>query len=335
MSLEFMPLFDALLPWLLIIFTGIILLLINPQPSQAVGLGLVYVIFALFVLGYDRVRQRLRKQVDELRSLSVMSQTMRANLEFDSLLNMIYLQVNHLLDADNFLVALYNQQRLEYPIVVERGQQLERPPFSADSNTLIHHVLKTQEPLLISSDVAGYAYGLKVAAPDKVESWMGVPLLASGRLLGAMSVGSTDLGKQFTPDSLRLLNIVAANASVAIENAQFYEQQRTRVTQLATLNQVIALLTGTLSFDAVLDTVISSASTISDSTAVTVYLFWDEGKSSLALVRSAGLSDKFQNDPPDPLLAADWQESNQQSPLAVSDVREEPRAAAVRNLMIR
>ncbi|HLU09460.1 MAG TPA: GAF domain-containing protein, partial [Oceanobacillus sp.] len=46
-------------------------------------------------------------------------------------------------------------------------------------------------------------------------------------------------------------------------------------------------------------------------------------------------SDKFQNDPPDPLLAADWQESNQQSPLAVSDVREEPRAAAVRNLMIR
>jgi K+-sensing histidine kinase KdpD len=332
-----MTLFDALLPWLLIIFTGIILLLIRPQPSQAVGLGLVYVIFALFVLGYDRVRQRLRKQVDELRSLSVMSQTMRANLEFASLLNMIYLQVNHLLDTDNFLVALYHEQELEYPLVIERGQQVQRPASPRDSKTrsLLHHVLDTQEPLLIPSDVAGHAHGLKVTAPDKAESWIGVPLLASGRLLGTMSVTSTDPAKPFTPDSLRLLNIVAANASVAIENALFYQQQRARVTQLATLNQVLALLTGTLSFDAVLDTVISSASAISGASAVTVYLFWDEAKSSLALVRSAGLSDQFQNDPPDPLLAREWQDSNQQSPLVVTDVREEPHAAALRNQMVR
>lgn len=333
-----MALFDALLPWLLIIFTGIILLLIRPQPSQVVGLGLVYVIFALFVLGYDRVRYRLRKQIGELRSLSVMSQTMRASLEFTSLLNMIYLQVNHLLDIDNFLVALYNEKQLEFPLVIQRGQQVKRSPRPLDSKarSLIDYVLETQAPLLIASDVAGHAQQLKVTVEDQAESWIGVPLLASGRLLGVLVVLSTDPNRLFTPDSLRLLNIVTANASVAIENAQFYEQQHARVTQLATLNKILALLTGTLSFDSVLDTVISSATTISNASAVTVYLFWDEAKSALALVRSAGFSEHFQSDPPDPLLVEyRSQDPNQQLPLVVTDVRDEGRAAAVRSQMLR
>ncbi|MBC7810237.1 MAG: GAF domain-containing protein [Burkholderiales bacterium] len=88
------------------------------------------------------------------------------------------------------------------------------------------------------------------------------------------------------------------------ENAQLYNQQRARVTQLATLNNVLSLLTGTLSPDLVLDTVISSASAISDASAVAVYLFRQGEPESLTLARAAGLSPGFVANPPGLLLTA-------------------------------
>ena len=97
-----------------------------------------------------------------------------------------------------------------------------------------------------------------------VVSWLGVPLLSGGHLLGALVVTSTDPRRRFGDDDLRQLNIVAAATSVALENAQLYRQQKERVSQLATLNRIVALLTDTLSPDTVIDTVISSASTIAE-----------------------------------------------------------------------
>jgi NtrC-family two-component system sensor histidine kinase KinB len=76
--------------------------------------------------------------------------------------------------------------------------------------------------------------------------------------------------------------------------------QQKRVVQLSTLNRVLALLTDTLSPDTVIDTVISSASTVSESaTAVAVFLLADD-KSKLE--RSVGLSQQFCTSYPTPLL---------------------------------
>ncbi len=115
-------------------------------------------------------------------------------------------------------------------------------------------------------------------------------------------------------------------------------QQKERVNQLATLNQILALLTDTLAQDTVIDTVISSASTLADANAVAIFLFWDEAKSTLALVRSAGLSDKFQADLPDPVLVAEAKARAvpiDLQPIVVVDRAHEPRAASLRSIMER
>lgn len=109
--------------------------------------------------------------------------------------------------------------------------------------------------------------------------------------------------------------------------------ERERVTQLATLNRVLPLLTDTLSPDTVLDTIISSASVIGESSAVAVYLYTNlYVNDELELARSAGLSDNFQLVPPVPLLAGEVS-SEPQAPVVVTDVAAEPRAAAARPTM--
>lgn len=308
--------------------------------SQAVFLaGLVFGVIILYTLSLSEYR--LRKQLNELRTLSVVTQAMRAHLDLDGLLRTIYVQIAYLLDIQNFMVVLYDleERRLNFPLVIRRGQEEAATVARTINyeNTLMGYILKTETPLLIAGDVAEKARELGVQPPDSAtESWLGVPLLAGGRCLGVIIVTSDDPDRQFTPDDLRLLNIVTASSSIAVENAQLYRQQTERASQLITLNRVSALLSGTLSPDTVLDTIISSASAISSANAVSVYLYWDDARSTLPLVRSAGLSDQFALNPPDPLLPSHPADPTQ-PPVAVviSDVVTDQRAEPLREVIVK
>ncbi|MDX2161071.1 MAG: GAF domain-containing protein [bacterium] len=114
-----------------------------------------------------------------------------------------------------------------------------------------------------------------------------------------------------------------ASSNASMQTAPLSQSdQAVRVQQLATLNAILTQLTGTLSPDKVLNTVIESAVKLSPAvTAVAVYLYWDDQRTTLALVRSGGLSDRFFSDPPDPLLNASARQQTlaQSMPVIVED----------------
>jgi PAS domain S-box-containing protein len=56
-----------------------------------------------------------------------------------------------------------------------------------------------------------------------MRSWLGVPLMASGEVLGVLSVGSYEAHK-FTTEHFRLAKSLAIPAAVAIRNARLYER---------------------------------------------------------------------------------------------------------------
>jgi PAS domain S-box-containing protein len=64
-----------------------------------------------------------------------------------------------------------------------------------------------------------------------VRCWMGVPLFASGQVLGILSVGSSTVGK-FTTEHFRLAKSLAIPAAVAIQNARLYERAEIYAAQL-------------------------------------------------------------------------------------------------------
>ncbi len=291
------------------------------------AVGAMLVVLGVHVL--SRVQYQLRKQVDELRSISVVGQALQSDLKLSSLLQTIYNQVAELLNVNHFAAALYEPgtRTLRFPLVIRGGDvgQVE------GERSLLQHVMDTQASLLIADNVADTTHELGLQYPGAdVESWLGVPLLAGGKLLGALAVSSHDAQQHFSPDDLRLLTIVAASAGVAIDNAQLYEQQTARANQLTTLNRILALLTGTLSPDEVIDAVLSSASVISEATGAAIYLYWDEAQQTLALVRSAGLSDTFAADPPEPILTRPSQKA-----IFVSDAAQDSRAYRYRKILTR
>ena len=79
-----------------------------------------------------------------------------------------------------------------------------------------------------------------------VTAVMGEPLLYRDRLVGVILLRDRRDRQPFTADDQGLLRLFAAQAAIAIENAQLYEATRRRAEQFATLNDIARTLTTTL-----------------------------------------------------------------------------------------
>jgi diguanylate cyclase (GGDEF)-like protein len=86
-------------------------------------------------------------------------------------------------------------------------------------------VAKTGEPLLVG-DAARCEFGEQIAGTAEIEeSLLAVPLTFGSRVTGVIVISKLGLD-QFDADDLRLLQVLAGQASVALENARLYESQR-------------------------------------------------------------------------------------------------------------
>jgi HD-GYP domain-containing protein (c-di-GMP phosphodiesterase class II) len=86
-------------------------------------------------------------------------------------------------------------------------------------------VAETGEPLRID-DAASYEFAEQIAGTaDIAESLLAVPLTFGSRVIGVIVISKLGLN-QFDEDDLRVLEVLAGHASVALENARLYEAQR-------------------------------------------------------------------------------------------------------------
>ena len=116
--------------------------------------------------------------------------------------------------------------------VAFRGDLLATEPEGAVDLLRTHvgrgvtgRVVETGEPLIIG-DAANCEFGERIeGTPVIEESLLAVPLMFGSRATGAIVVSKLGLD-QFDADDLRVLEVLAGHASVALENARLYEAQR-------------------------------------------------------------------------------------------------------------
>jgi PAS domain S-box-containing protein len=116
-------------------------------------------------------------------------------------------------DASNLMVAR------EAPRVVPKRIGLT---FKASDNVFLERVLFEQRSILVP-DVERETEWRDVRPLDRIESWLGVPLVAAGTVLGILSLGAHS-PNVFAPEHLRLAKSLAVAAAVAIKNARVHER---------------------------------------------------------------------------------------------------------------
>lgn len=106
----------------------------------------------------------------------------------------------------------------------EPHRRLARAPATLDARDswFLMEILATKKSLLITNTAQEEQWA-KFRGFSHLRSWLCVPLVASQRVLGFLSLGDTH-AQTFTQEHLRLAKSLAIPAAVAIQNARLYER---------------------------------------------------------------------------------------------------------------
>jgi PAS domain S-box-containing protein len=146
------------------------------------------------------------------------------NLAMDSVLDTLLQCISELIpfdvatvlfveDGSNLMVAR------EAPRVALRRVGLS---FNASEIVFLEKILFEQKAMILR-DVTQEKEWRDVPPLDRIKSWLGVPLIAAGSVLGILSLGAHD-PDIFASEHLRLAKSLALAAAVAINNARVHER---------------------------------------------------------------------------------------------------------------
>src|SRR2546430_456781 len=118
-------------------------------------------------------------------------------------------------------------------LVSRDGERVDFPSVKIGTG-ITGHVAVTGEPLLVGNTLE-CEYSVTIPGTHVIEeSQIAVPLRYGARVIGV--VGISKLGvDQFDEDDVRLIEVLAGHASVALENARLYEAQRREADHLKAL----------------------------------------------------------------------------------------------------
>lgn len=177
--------------------------------------------------------ERTQAQIENIYDTSRM---LGGILNLDQLLNEITKIANSLWSYALFEVILINPKTggLELVAAVKNGERriLEVPePIRSDG--IVGRVIQNGAPERIV-DVESCPYYLESLEGAKSE--LAVPMLAHGRTIGAINAESKSVG-HFTEWDQKLVSILAASASMAVENARLHKQ----VSDLAVIDELTGI----------------------------------------------------------------------------------------------
>ncbi len=186
-----------------------------------------------------------QQRLTELESISTVGQSIATETDIQALYEIIHGQIIQAIGNINFLIALYHPENntIAIPYLEEEGVISSIDPFPLGEG-LTSIVIRTMQPLMIIEDTENRskALGAKVTKTGFAKSWLGVPLIVSGEIIGAMVVQDMENEHRFDEDDLRLITTLASQIAIAIRNARFIESAERRAEQERQLYQITSQL---------------------------------------------------------------------------------------------
>ncbi|MEW5959244.1 MAG: GAF domain-containing protein, partial [Chloroflexota bacterium] len=205
----------------------------------------------------------LQRRVEALTALNKVGQTLTSGLGLteEEILELIFEQTCVLTDTKDIYIAMYDDatQVLRFGPAMDKGQRVVLKPRPADMKQRgkTEEVIFTKQILLHKTkQESDDWYKLPehaVFGGRPVHSWLGVPLIIRERMLGMIAI--FDYEQEYAYDELdvQVLNSMAGQAAIALDNANLYQALERRVEALGALNDVGKRLAARLQEDEILE----------------------------------------------------------------------------------
>lgn len=161
---------------------------------------------------------------DHLKTLYQITRTMNSSLEFDVALNNVINSVMHATKAERGVLMGVDEDTGDLRLLVARGVSGEKlTQEEAYSTTIVNQVIATRQALLTNNAM----YDTRINPGQSIimrglRAILCAPMLVQDRLVGVIYVDTSMRTGNFTESDRDLLNAVAGQAGIALENARLY-----------------------------------------------------------------------------------------------------------------
>jgi PAS domain S-box-containing protein len=201
---------------------------------------------------YDEARDRALEQ-ETLREAAL---ALTTALDRDEVVTRVLAQLQRVVPYDTASVQLLRDGQLE--IVGGRGFPnldsllgITFDPTKEDNPN--REVVRSRSPVVVEDASRVYEeFRRDPHAPANIRSWLGVPMLVGDRFIGMIALDKREPGF-YTSKHARLAEAFAAQAAVAVENAQLHHETVQQLTRTEVLRETMSAAASTLDFEQVLD----------------------------------------------------------------------------------
>ena len=240
---------------------------------------------ASIAIARARLIEAERMRTTEQRALLDTLQDLSGELELGRLLQVVLERAVSLLGVTGGELAVFDEEAEELVVLASHNM-----PTDAVGTRMrlgegaMGHAGVTHESLIIPNYQA-WAGRSPQYVDDTVQAVMVAPLLIGSRLVGAIASVHSDPRREFGEPDLRLLNLFAAQAAIAIENARLYSAEHERASEQQALIDTLADLSAELELSKLLDSVLRRTITLLGVTAGELAIY-EEDRKELVIVAS-------------------------------------------------
>jgi len=182
--------------------------------------------------------QRARWTAEILRAANL---ALTQTLDLDTVLETLLDYLGRLVPYDTANVMLLEADSLVMVRAVRGDEEwggsetVRSHTFDVQDYPNIHRLVTTRQSILIADTHQQADWEFRVGM-EYVRNWLGVPLVAGGKIIGLYSLNKARPGF-FTEEHVRLAEALAAQAAVAVQNAGLFDQVRTGRERLQALSR--------------------------------------------------------------------------------------------------
>ncbi len=261
-------------------FIGLIILgSKNPNHFTEEYIELLSAIASQLGVGIENVQLYL-KETNKTRRLKVINQIglkITSILDIDKVLEEVISLLYSELDYDVVDIGLVEKDWLMIKSVHEDKQGecgIHNCRFSLKNKSIIGWVAINNQPLLVNDVSIDSRYYL-LDDLKKIRSELAVPIELQGKVLGVLDVQNNQLDA-FDSEDLQLLQSVANQTAVALENARLYANSEKKIRELSVLNEVGRVVSSTLDLDQLLEHIYQQLTSVIDAPSYYVALYDDK-----------------------------------------------------------
>jgi PAS domain S-box-containing protein len=239
-------------------------------------------------IGRTRLLAAERQRLAEQRALLDTLADLSGKLDLDKLLQAVLGRAVALLDVTGGELAIFEERTQQLVIVASHNMGTNAVGTRmALGEGAMGHVARTHEPLIIPRYQQWESRSAQYTR-STIQTVMAAPLLIGTRLVGAIASVHSDPARTFGQRDLGLLNLFAAQAAIAIENARLFSAERERAEEQEAVLDTMQDLSGELELAKVLERVLQRAVALLGVTGGELATY-DESRKDLVIVSSHNL----------------------------------------------